>query len=151
VIRGPGVNRRSSGAQWDADAARHCPRLCAGTLADNDAVLVVDETGFLKQGKASCGVGRQYTGSAGKITNCQIGVFAAYASRHGHAFIDRELYLPKAGRTIKRAWRKHVPRELIDAPWRHATKPVALAMIERAIGANVPFSFVAADTVYGVK
>src|SRR5664280_673213 len=64
-------------------------------LADNDAVLVIDETGFLKQGKASCGVARQYTGSAGKITNCQIGVFAAYVSRHGHAFIDRALYLPK--------------------------------------------------------
>ena len=64
-------------------------------LADNDAVLVIDETGFFKQGKASCGVARQYTGSAGKITNCQIGVFAAYVSRHGHAFIDRALYLPK--------------------------------------------------------
>ena len=58
-------------------------------LADEAAVLVLDETGFLKQGKASCGVSRQYTGSAGKITNCQIGVFAAYVSRHGHAFIDR--------------------------------------------------------------
>ena len=64
-------------------------------LADDDAVLVIDETGFLTQGKASCGVARQYTGSAGKITNCQIGVFAAYVSRHGHAFIDRTLYLPK--------------------------------------------------------
>ncbi len=63
---------------------------------DDDAVLVFDETGFIKQGKASCGVGRQYTGSAGKITNCQIGVFACYVSRHGHAFIDRALYLPKA-------------------------------------------------------
>src|SRR5450755_4276734 len=62
---------------------------------DADAVLVIDETGFLKQGNASCGVARQYTGSAGKITNCQIGVFAAYVSRHGHAFIDRALYLPK--------------------------------------------------------
>jgi SRSO17 transposase len=65
-------------------------------MADPDAVLVLDETGFLKQGKASCGVGRQYTGSAGKITNCQVGVFAAYVSRHGHAFMDRALYLPKA-------------------------------------------------------
>ncbi len=64
-------------------------------LTDDDAVLVIDETGFLKQGKASCGVARQYTGSAGKITNCQVGVFAAYVSCHGHAFIDRVLYLPK--------------------------------------------------------
>ena len=83
--------------RWEADALRDLVRDYAlETLADQDAVLVIDETGFLKQGKASCGVARQYTGSAGKITNCQIGVFAAYVSRHGHAFIDRALYLPKA-------------------------------------------------------
>src|SRR5690554_7769847 len=72
--------------QWDADALRDI--VCdyaLETLADPDAVLVLDETGFLKQGKASCGVGRQYTGSAGKITNCQIGVLASYVSWHGHA------------------------------------------------------------------
>src|SRR5713101_3791899 len=79
--------------RWDAEALRDIVRdYVLETLSDPDAVLVVDETGFLKQGKASCGVGRQYTGSAGKITNCQIGVFAAYVSRHGHAFIDRALY-----------------------------------------------------------
>ena len=73
--------------RWDADALRDIVRDYAlETLADEDAVLVIDETGFLKQGKASCGVARQYTGSAGKITNCQIGVFASYVSRHGHAF-----------------------------------------------------------------
>ena len=83
--------------RWDADQLRDIVReYVVEHLADEDAVLVVDETGFLKQGKASCGVARQYTGSAGKITNCQIGVFAAYVSRHGHAFIDRELYLPKS-------------------------------------------------------
>ena len=81
---------------WDADALRDIVRdYVIEHLADDDAVLVIDETGFLKQGKASCGVARQYTGSAGKITNCQIGVFATYVSRHGHAFIDRALYLPK--------------------------------------------------------
>src|SRR5215218_10242313 len=84
-------------SRWEADALRDLVRDdVVETLADPDAVLVIDETGFLKQGQASCGVGRQYTGSAGKITNCQIGVFAAYVSRHGHAFIDRALYLPKA-------------------------------------------------------
>ena len=82
---------------WDADALRDIVREYAvELLCDDKAVLVIDETGFLKQGKASCGVARQYTGSAGKITNCQIGVFAAYASDKGHAFIDRALYLPKA-------------------------------------------------------
>src|SRR6202021_2614268 len=133
---------------WDADALCELVRDYAlETLADDDAVLVIDETGFLKQGKASCGVARQYTGSAGKITNCQIGVFAAYVSRHGHAFIDRALYLPKAW-TDDPAWMAsaHVP-----APTGFATKPrLALAMITRAIAANAPFAWVAADTVYGV-
>src|SRR5512135_1882584 len=79
--------------RWDADALREIVRKYAlETLAEQTAVLVIDETGFLKQGKASCGVARQYTGSAGKITNCQIGVFACYVSRHGHAFIDRALF-----------------------------------------------------------
>src|SRR3954467_10623161 len=83
-------------SHWDADALRDVVRDYAlETLAEGDAVLVIDESGFLKQGTASCGVARQYTGSAGKITNCQIGVFAAYVSTRGHAFIDRALYLPK--------------------------------------------------------
>src|SRR5258706_405924 len=83
--------------RWDADALRDLVRDYAlDHLADEAAVLVLDETGFLKQGKASCGVSRQYTGSAGKITNCQIGVFAAYVSRHQHAFIDRARYLSKS-------------------------------------------------------
>ena len=83
--------------RWEADALRDLVRdYAVEGLADRDAVLVLDETGFLKQGRASCGVARQYTGSAGKITNCQIGVFAAYVSRHGHAFVDRALYLPEA-------------------------------------------------------
>ena len=78
--------------RWDADALRDVVRDYAiEQLGGEGAVLVIDETGFLKQDKASCGVGRQYTGSAGKITNCQIGVFATYVSRHGHAFIDRAL------------------------------------------------------------
>jgi len=84
-------------SHWDADALRDVVRDYAlETLAEGDAVLVIDETGFLKQGTASCGVARQYTGTAGKITNCQVGVFAAYVSTKGHAFIDRQLYLPKA-------------------------------------------------------
>ncbi len=134
--------------RWDADALRDIVRdYAVEHLAEDEAVLVVDETGFLKQGKASCGVGRQYTGSAGKITNCQIGVFAAYVSRHGHAFIDRALYLPKAWTSDPaRLAAAHVPPQ-ID----FATKPaLALAMIERAIAAGVPFAFVAADSVYGV-
>jgi SRSO17 transposase len=133
--------------RWDADALRDIVREYAlETLADEEAVLVIDETGFLKQGKASCGVARQYTGSAGKITNCQIGVFASYVSRHGHAFIDRALYLPKEWTNDPgRLKGVHVPQD-VD----FATKPeIARRIIARAIAVKVPFAFVAADSVYG--
>src|SRR5437667_12240181 len=81
---------------WDADALRDIVSdYVIEHLADDAAVLVIDETGFLKQRKASCGVARQYTGSAGSITNCQIGAFAADAPPHGHAPIERPLHLPK--------------------------------------------------------
>jgi len=133
--------------RWDADALGDIVREYAlETLADAEAVLVIDETGFLKQGKASCGVARQYTGSAGKITNCQIGVFASYVSRHGHAFIDRALYLPKEWTDDPdRLKAAHVPDKV-----GFATKPrIACRMIARTIAAKVPFSFVAADSVYG--
>ena len=144
--------------QWDADTLRDIVREYAlETLADETAVLVIDETGFLKQGKASCGVSRQYTGSAGKITNCQatpslikiksetparvpvrlrlIGVFASYVSRHGHAFIDRGLYLPKEWTDDPdRLKAAHVPD---DAGF--ATKPqIARRMIARSFAAEVP-------------
>ena len=135
-------------SHWDAEALVTIVRdYVLENLADPDSVLVIDETGFLKQGKASCGVGRQYTGSAGKITNCQIGVFATYASRHGHAFIDRRLYLPKAWTDDPaRMAAAHVPSSTA-----FATKPaLARRMIEQAIAAGVPFAWVAADTVYGV-
>src|SRR6201981_3979323 len=134
--------------RWDADALRDIVRdYVVEHWAADDAVLVIDETGFLKQGRASCGVGRQYTGSAGNITNCQIGVFAAYVSRHGHAFIDRALYLPKVWTDDPaRMAAAHVP-----ARTGFATKPrLALAMIARATAAIAPFAWVAADTVYGV-
>jgi SRSO17 transposase len=134
-------------SRWDADALRDVVRdYVVETLCEPDAVLVLDETGFLKQGKASCGVARQYTGSAGKITNCQIGVFAAYVSSKGQAFIDRRLYLPQDWtKNPARLRAAHVPDEV-----GFTTKPrLALDMIEGAINAGVPFTWVAADTVYG--
>jgi SRSO17 transposase len=117
------------------------------TLASPDAVLVIDETGFLKQGLGSCGVGRQYTGSAGKIANCQIGVFAAYVSDQGCALIDRQLYLPQEWiKSTERREAAHVPSDM-----RFVTKPqIAAEMIERAVAAGVPFDWVATDTIYGV-
>src|SRR6476469_6641892 len=134
--------------RWEADALRDVVRDYAlETLAAPDAVLVLDETGFLKQGKASCGVARQYAGSAGKVTNCQVGVLAAYVSRHGHALIDRALYLPKE-------WTDDPDRleaAYVPADIGFATKPkLATRMIARAIAASVPFKWVAGDTVYGV-
>ena len=133
--------------RWDADALRDIVRdYVVEHLAADDAVLVVDETGFLKQGKASCGVARQYTGSAGKITNCQIGVFAAYVSDRGHAFIDRSLYLPQSwAEDPARRAAAHVPQQIAFATKSH----LARAMVERAIAAGVPFAWVTADTVYG--
>jgi SRSO17 transposase len=147
--RGPWRQQAILGrGRWEADSLRDIVRDYAlETLADRDAVLVLDETGFLKQGKASCGVARQYTGSAGKITNCQIGVFAAYVSQHGHALIDRTLYLPKVWAEDRvRRLAAHVPEAV-----RFATKPkLALTMIERALTAGVPFAWVTADSIYGV-
>jgi SRSO17 transposase len=136
-------------SHWDADALRDLVReYVVESLAAPDAVLVIDETGFLKQGKASCGVHRQYTGTAGKITNCQIGVFAAYVSGKGHAFIDRQLYLPTA-------WTEQPARlAAAHAPpgTAFATKPrLAKGMIERAIEAAVPFAWAATDSIYGVS
>src|SRR5260370_6737613 len=131
---GPGRQQAVLGRdRWDADALRDLVRDYATEhLADENAVLVIDETGFLKQGKASCGVARQYTGSAGKITNCQIGVFAAYVSRHGHAFIDPALYLPKG-------WTDDPARlnaTYLPGDIGFSTKPqLAAEMIERALAA----------------
>src|ERR1041384_6428537 len=136
-------------SHWSADALRDVVRdHVIETLGAPEAVLVIDETGFLKQGHASCGVGRQYTGSAGKITNCQIGVFAAYVSDKGHAFIDRALYLPKAwAEDPARRAAAHIPQEIT-----FATKPhLARAMAERAIAAGVPFAWVVGDSIYGVS
>src|SRR3954465_12410662 len=135
--------------RWDANALRDIVReYVVERLAEANAVLVGDETGFVKQGKASCGVARQYTGSAGKMTNCQIGVFAAYVSGKGHAFIDRALYLPKAwAEDPARRAAAHVPQQIA-----FATKPhLARAMVERAIAAGVPFAWVVGDSIYGVS
>jgi SRSO17 transposase len=134
-------------AVWDADLVRDDLRsYVLEHLADPDAVLVVDETGFLKKGDKSCGVARQYSGTAGRIENAQVGVFLGYASSKGHTFLDRQLYLPED-------WTKHpercqgaeVPEEVL-----FATKPkIAKAMLERAFEAKVPCRWVTGDAVYG--
>lgn len=134
-------------AVWDADAVREeLVRYVSEHLGDSDGVLVVDETGFLKKGDKSVGVARQYSGTAGRIENSQIGVFLGYTTRHGSTLLDRELYLPKdwAGDAARRK-AAHVPESV-----EFATKIVlAKRMIERALDAGVPAKWVTADAVYG--
>jgi len=134
-------------SRWDSDALRdELVGYVRETLGDTDGVLVVDETGFLKKGRHSVGVARQYSGAAGRIENCQVGVFLGYASPKGHALVDRELYLPKGwadDATRRRA--AGVPKGVA-----FATK-IALArrMIERAVDAGLPAKWATADAVYG--
>ena len=143
-----GVQRLLSAASWDADGVRDDLRdYVVDHLGDAaTGVLVVDETGFLKKGRKSCGVARQYSGTAGATANCQVGVFLAYASAEGAAFIDRALYLPRewTDDPTRRA-EAGVPEET------HFATKIALAkgMLERAFAAAVPAGWVAADAFYG--
>ena len=141
------IQRVLDRAVWDADAIRDDLRAyVVDALGDPAGVLVVDETGFLKQGTKSVGVQRQYSGTAGRIENCQIGVFLAYTSAKGRAGIDRALYLPREWTTDPaRCMAAGVPP---DVPFQ--TKPqLALTMVERALDAQVPAAWVTADEVYG--
>jgi SRSO17 transposase len=134
-------------ALWDANAVRDAlRRYILAHLRDPEAVLVIDETGFLKKGQHSAGVARQYSGTAGRVENCQIGVFVAYASCHGQVLLDRELYLPKEWTDDPaRCQRAGMPRDQ-----RFATKPqLAQQMLARAFAAGVPATWVAGDSVYG--
>jgi SRSO17 transposase len=142
-----GMQRLLSTADWDPDLVRDDLRAyVVEHLGDPAGVLVVDETGFLKKGTTSVGVQRQYSGTAGKVENCQLGVFLAYASATGRAFIDRELYLPRSWiEDPARCRAARVPDQV-----GFQTKPqLAQAMLERALDAGVPASWVTADEVYG--
>jgi SRSO17 transposase len=142
-----GMQRLIASAAWDADAVRDDLRTyVVEHLGDPGGVLVIDETGFLKKGDQSAGVQRQYSGTAGRIENCQIGVFLAYATSRGHAFLDRELYLPAAWCADReRCRRAGIPD---DVPFR--TKPaLARRMLTRALDAGVPAAWVTGDEVYG--
>jgi SRSO17 transposase len=142
-----GMQRLLNDAVWDAGA------VCADLrgyihdhLGDPGGILVIDETGFLKKGTKSAGVQRQYSGTAGRTENCQLGVFLAYATAHGRTLIDRELYLPQGwcddpARRAEAAIPEHV---------RFATKPaLGLQMLRRALEAGLPARWVTADEAYG--
>src|SRR5919106_6831558 len=142
-----GVQRLLATYEWDADLVRDdLRRYVDEHLGDLQAVLVIDETGFLKKGTKSVGVKRQYSGTAGRIENCQVGVFLVYASPKGKAFLDRELYLPREWAEDKeRRLEAGVPEEVA-----FQTKPqLAQMMLQRALEAGVPASWVTGDEVYG--
>jgi SRSO17 transposase len=134
-------------AEWSADEVRDdLQSYVREHFNDAGAVLVIDETGFLKKGVKSAGVARQYTGTAGRVENCQVGVFLTYAAPRGRTFLDRELYLPEvwAGDAARRA-EAGVPGEV-----RFATKPqLARRMLARALAAGVGGAWVTGDSVYG--
>jgi len=133
--------------KYSADGLRDDLRdYVAKNIGDEDGVCVLDETGFLKQGKHSCGVKRQYSGTAGRIENCQIGVLLTYASQKGHSPIDRRLYIPQEWiNDPERCKKAGVPEDTI-----FQTKPqMALEMIQEATAAEVPYTWVTGDCVYG--
>jgi SRSO17 transposase len=142
-----GVQRLLNRAHWDAEAVREDLRAyVVEQLGDPRAVLVVDETGFLKKGSKSVGVKRQYSGTAGRIENSQVGVFLAYAAPRGRAFLDRALYLPREW-AADRARREEAG---VPPTVRFATKgQLAQEMLARALAAGVPAAWVSADEVYG--
>jgi SRSO17 transposase len=142
-----GYQELLSRALWDADKVRDdLLDLVREKLADPTAVVVIDETGFIKKGTKSVGVAPQYSGTAGKIGNCQIGVFLAYATQKGQVLMDRELYLPKEWTEDRaRCQEAGVPEEV-----EFATKLVlARRMLERVLQHGLPFAWVTADSVYG--
>jgi SRSO17 transposase len=141
-----GMQRLLNTAHWDVEVVRdELSAYVIEQLGHTDGVLVLDETGFLKKGTHSAGVARQYSGTAGRIENQQIGVFLAYASPHGAALIDRALYLPEEWtQDPARCQRAKVPQD-----YAFASKPsLAQHMLKRALGAQLPARWVAADTVY---
>jgi SRSO17 transposase len=141
-----GMQRLLRTADWNADAVRDELRSYVSEGLGPGGVLIVDETGFIKKGTRSAGVGRQYTGTTGKIDNCQIGVFLAYATDIGRALIDRELYLPKA-------WtddRERARAAGIGDEVGFATKPeLARSMLQRTLDAGVAVGWLTADEIYG--
>ncbi|MGW5818275.1 IS701 family transposase [Streptomyces noursei] len=141
-----GFQRLLNSSVWNADALRDDVRAYVGDRLGPEGVLIIDDTGFVKKGTTSAGVGRQYTGTSGKIDNCQIGVFAAYATSRGRALVDRELYLPKSWTSDRqRCQAAKIPDERC-----FATKgELARDIVRRSIAAGLPAAWVTADEAYG--
>jgi SRSO17 transposase len=142
-----GLQHLLAGSRWEADEIRdELQHYVAERLGEDDGVLIIDDTGFVKKGTTSAGVQRQYSGTAGRTENCQIGVFAAYASARGRALVDRELYLPKS-------WTEDRDRcraaKIPDDRDFHTKGDLAKAMALRALASELPIAWVTADSAYG--
>lgn len=134
-------------ANWDADeVCVALRRYCSDYLAEDETIGVIDETGFLKKGRHSVGVARQYSGTAGRIENCQIGVMLCYATTQGHTLIDRELYIPAEWSTdATRSEAAGIPSQRC-----FASKPqLALQMLQRSAQEGITFTWIVGDCVYG--
>jgi SRSO17 transposase len=143
-----GMQRLLNFYSWDTDGVRDDVRdMIIESFGDGrHGVLVVDETCFIKKGKKSAGVARQYSGATGRVENCQVGVFLAYSSPRGQALIDRELYLPMEWLTDRQRCRGAGIGDGVG----FATKPVLVRrMIERVVRAGLPFSWLTGDQLYG--
>ncbi|MFB8039638.1 IS701 family transposase, partial [Streptomyces sp. NPDC056004] len=142
-----GIQHLLSASRWDADELRDdLQAYVAEQLGEGEGVLIVDDTGFVKKGTTSAGVQRQYSGTAGRTENCQIGVFAAYATTRGHALVDRELYLPKSWTEDReRCQAARIPddRDFVTK------NDLARAMVLRALASPLPITWVTADSAYG--
>ncbi|MFE6456587.1 IS701 family transposase [Streptomyces cinereoruber] len=141
-----GLQHLLNGARWDVEAVRDDLRDYVAERLGPGGVMIIDDTGFIKKGTTSAGVGWQYTGTSGKIDNCQIGVFAAYATGSGRALVDRELYLPKAWTSDRERCRTaKIPDER-----GFATKgELARNIVRRCLAAGLPAAWVTADEAYG--
>jgi DDE superfamily endonuclease len=145
-----GLQRFISDVRWDEEQMLwNYHQLVAEAMGEPDGVLMFDETGFVKKGKDSVGVARQYCGTLGKVENCQVGVFAGYASRQGYALVDKRLFLPEAWFTdpyTTRRTRCNIPKELVLQ-----SKPQLAAAMLQAITQEglLPFKYVVADSLYG--
>ena len=145
-----GMQRFISDVRWDEEQMRwNYHQLVADEMGDPEGVLMFDETGFVKKGHDSVGVARQYCGTLGKVENCQVGVFAAYASRHGYALVDKRLFLPETWFTDAYAARRttcHVPHELGF----QSKSQLAATMLQAIVHDGLlPFKYVVADCLYG--
>lgn len=142
-----GLQHLLAGAKWNPDDIRDdLQEYVADKLGKNDGVLIIDDTGFIKKGITSAGVQRQYSGTAGRTENCQIGVFAAYATALGRALVDRELYLPKTWTEDRERCRAaKVPDERVFATKGELARHIVL----RSLASPLPIAWVTADAAYG--